>query len=129
MNQIKVLWFSNTPANADEYFNSELKNTGGWLKSLDKVLQYKVDLHVVYYGNHQKPFKYLETTYHPIDTSNNLCKQIKNKFCITIPTHDDLNVYLDLIDQIKPDIIHIHGSEMPFAGLISHTVIPVVVSI
>ena len=29
---MRVLWFANTPANAIEYFNKELKGTGGWLK-------------------------------------------------------------------------------------------------
>jgi len=45
---MKVLWFANTPCNADEYFNTELKGTGGWLKALDRELQNHVDLHVAF---------------------------------------------------------------------------------
>jgi len=59
---MKVLWFSNTQANADEYFNSTLKCSGGWLKSLDQSLQNHVDLHVVFYKNNLQRFVYKKTT-------------------------------------------------------------------
>ena len=39
---MKILWFANTPANGDEYLNTQLRGTGGWLKALDKELQRKV---------------------------------------------------------------------------------------
>ena len=79
---MRVLWFSNTPANSDEYFNSELKSTGGWLKSLDKELQNEVELYIAFYHNKDiKSFKYLNTFYHPIykKTKSKIVELIKNQ--------------------------------------------------
>ena len=61
---MKVLWFSNTPANSDEYFNNELSGTGGWLKSLDRSIQKKVDLHIAFYHSQNiGSFRYGKTQY------------------------------------------------------------------
>jgi len=42
---IKVLWFSNTPALGAEFIdnNSKIKGTGGWMYTLNKLLQDKLD--------------------------------------------------------------------------------------
>lgn len=126
---MKVLWFSNTTANADEYFNLELKGTGGWLKSLDQLLQNKVELHIAFYSKTDKIFKYKDTFYHPIKTNQNLSIKIINKWLHFIPVREDFDKYIEIINQVNPDIIHIHGTERPFVSLIPYTNIPVVVSI
>ena len=128
---MKVLWFSNTPANSDEYFNNELKGTGGWLKSLDKELQNKVELHIAFYHNKDiKSFKYLNTFYHPIykKAKSKIAQLISLKFSKIIFT-EDVDKYLSVVDKVKPDIIHIHGTENPFGYIIDKTNIPIVISI
>jgi len=126
---MRILWFSNTPANADEYFNSELKGSGGWLKALDQALQAHVELHIAFYMQHDKIFKYKNTFYYPIKTKQNLFGKVLNRFITYVTDAEDLTQYLAIIDQVKPDIIHIHGTENPFACIIPHTNIPVIVSI
>jgi len=126
---MKVLWFSNTSANADEYLNVELRGTGGWLKSLDLALQNYVELHIAFNYQNDKAFKYKETFYHPIMNNQNLFKKIYNKYTRFVSDKQDLSKYLKIIDTVKPDIIHIHGTENAFACIILHTSIPVVVSI
>lgn len=126
---MKVLWFSNTPANADEYFDSELKGTGGWLKALDQALQNQVELHIAFQKQHDAAFKYKATVYHPIKTDQSLFSKVLNRFRSYVADKEDLNKYLEIINKLKPDIIHIHGTENPFACIIPHINIPVVVSI
>lgn len=125
----KVLWFSNTPANADEYFNSELKGTGGWLKALDQALQKSVELHVAFYGNEDKVFQHKETVYHSLKAHNSLFSKLKRRYFGSVLDKVDLLKYLSIIQEVKPDIIHIHGTENPFACIIPHCDIPVVISI
>lgn len=129
--KLKVLWFTNTPANADEYFNSELKGTGGWIKSLNQLMQHEVELHIAFHnGNiNNEPFQYQETKYYPIQVyKNKYQKKIYKSFNKVID--DDLLLkYLDVINQIKPDIIHIHGTENSFGNIIDKTDIPVIISI
>lgn len=127
---MKVLWFTNTPANADEYFQSELKGTGGWLKALDQALQEQVELHIAFYKDYQEPFKYKGSYYYPIKPNNSIYKKILGLFGHNLVINDeDIGKYIKIINHVKPDIIHIHGTENPFACIIPFTKIPVVVSI
>lgn len=126
---MRVLWFTNTPANASEYLK-EGPIGGGWIKSLDKALQSDVELHVAfYYPKLGSAFKHLQTTYHPIIINNWKFKAIKEIFFHNFTDQQDLPRYLRLIVDINPDIIHIHGTENPFGCIILKTSIPVIISI
>ncbi len=127
---MKVLWFANTPCNADEYFNTELKGTGGWLKALDIEMQEKVDLHIAFYSNQNlEPFVYKKTTYYPIYVRKNLVGRIWNRLVNTVVLKEHLNLYKQIVNKVNPDIIHIHGTENPFGYIANETDIPVVISI
>ena len=126
---MKVLWFSNTPANADAFLHRELKATGGWLKSLDKELQNNVELHVAFFGSDNKPFKYKNTTYYPIKIKISFFYKVLRKFFNFHRKEYELNEYLKIIYDIQPDIIHLHGTELTFGEIIGQTTIPIVVSI
>ncbi len=127
---MKVLWFSNTPANSDEYFNNELAETGGWIKSLDKAIQNKVDLHIAFYHKNKiADFRYKNAQYYPILKYKNFFGILKKRLFSTTIDSEHRSLYLNLIQKIRPDIIHIHGTESPFGCIIEHTDIPVVVSI
>ncbi len=126
---MKVLWFSNTPANADEYFNAELKGSGGWLQALDQSLQNKVELHVAFSKQHNEVFKYKKTTYYPIPTNQSFYNRALTRFFGYSYEKKNLPRYLEIISQVKPDIIHIHGTENPFTCIIPHIKIPLVVSV
>ena len=124
---MRVLWFCNTPAASDEAIGSN--GTGGWLKSLDKELQKVVDLHIAFYSKTKsKPFKVGLTTYYPIPAKSNIYKFV-NQYFPHSSDEDDLSCYLEIINKVKPDIIHIHGTELPFGCIVRHTNIPVVISI
>lgn len=125
---MKVLWFSNTPAGAEDYL--KFKTTrGGWIISLCKVLKEKVDLSVAfYYAKFADPFEYDGVNYFPICKKNWKVNILKNKLFGDFIDKEDLGIYLDIINKVQPDVIHIHGTENPFGCIIGETRIPVVIS-
>ena len=123
---VKVLWFSNTPAAA---YNGIIKGTGSWLESLDSAIQRKVDLHIAYiYPYKQDSFNNGFTTYHPLYPGSLVVKLLKSRF-LPFFRNDMDKVYIKLIEEINPDIIHIHGSENDFHNIVDKTKIPIVMSI
>lgn len=124
---MRVLWFCNTPAAGDEYISSN--GTGGWLKSLDKAIQEDVDLHVAFYDRrYPAEFTVGKTTYHQIAPQDKL-SLIKRRIQLRLGNNPDLPRYLDVINRVQPDLIHIHGTEKPWIHLAGHTDIPVLLSI
>lgn len=123
---MKVLWFSNSPAAA---YSDITKGTGGWMVALDCALQSHVELHVAYlYPYKQMPFKNRETTYYPIYSGNIIAENLKKRF-LRNTRRDFTNDYLKVIEMVKPDIIHIHGTENTFHTILGKVNIPVVISI
>ncbi|MBN1182828.1 MAG: glycosyltransferase family 4 protein [Bacteroidales bacterium] len=126
---MRVLWFSNTPAGGEEVL--KLSGTrSGWLSSLQKAIREKVELYVAfYYARYAESFKYQGVTYIPICKKKWKYNLIKNKLFGDYVDREDLRIYLDIMNEVKPDVIHIHGTENPFGCIIGETCIPVIVSI
>ena len=127
---MKVLWFTNTASLAESYLNKSLVS-GGWIKSLEKMIQQKVDLCISFYHNKRiNDFKYGDTSYYPINKyPKGDFNKLKRKLLGSAALEDDICQYLSVVEKVKPDIIHIHGTEMPFGLVQKHTKIPVVYSI
>lgn len=129
---MKVLWFANTACAGQEYIDKNRPNSsgGGWLMSLDKAIQSDIELHVAF--THPKVsecFVYGKAHYYPIYKGNFYLNAIKNVFLAKVEDNENMQTYLDLIHEIKPEIIHIHGTENPFGCIIGKVDIPVLVSI
>jgi glycosyltransferase involved in cell wall biosynthesis len=126
---MKILWFSNTPAAGEGFLKMDVLRAG-WLSSLAKVLKDKVNLSVAfYYVRFSEPFKYKGVSYFPICKKNWKLDIIKKSLLGDYIYREDLPVYLEIINKVQPDIIHIHGTENPFGCIIDEVGIPVVVSI
>jgi glycosyltransferase involved in cell wall biosynthesis len=126
---MRVLWFTNTAASGEEFLEGKAVR-GGWLKSLDKALKNKVELHVAfYYPKFAQKFEYNGVHYYPICKSSWKFNIIKNALLGNRIDKEDLQAYISVIENVQPDIIHIHGSENPFACIIDNVTIPVIVSI
>lgn len=129
---MKVLWFSNTPASGIKFLNqnAEIKGTGGWLSALNESLESLIELYVSFHFPYKKDsFTYNNTRYYPIYTGNIFLQIIKRRFYTKAYDEEFLNLYLRIINEIKPDIIHIHGTENPFLCILDKTDIPIIVSI
>lgn len=125
---MKVLWYSNTPVGANEFLKLDTPR-GGWLLSLEKALKNKVELSVAFYfARHANSFEHENVKYYPICKKNWRFNIIKNELFGDFIDREDLPIYLDIINKVKPDIIHIHGTENPFSCIIGVTSIPVIIS-
>ena len=133
---MKILWFANTPCGAVRKLSAH-NSSGGWLGALEQnLIQEKdVELHVAfYYFKRIGVFEYEGVYYHPMYDNrfankwNVLIGNYKENF-LGFRNHD-ASLWLSIVDKIKPDLIHIHGTEQDF-GLIQKSTlnIPVVVSI
>ncbi|MBE9467747.1 MAG: glycosyltransferase [Bacteroidetes bacterium] len=129
---MKVLWFSNTPSLAQK----KLKNVttgGGWIESLEKNIKKdkNIQLAVAYHWGNKSPKKisYNDTTYYTFPAKSTRIKNLVNNVFFRIEPLSNINYYLEVIKDFKPDIIQIFGTERDFGLIISKINIPVVIHI
>ena len=118
---MKVLWFTNSPScytvKKDSY------NGGGWISSLQKEIEKvpDIDLRIAFHLD-SEPFKSKaeNVTYYPIPNptikkyQKNLIWLLKGeKKLIEVLENKYLDSYLKVIDDFRPDIIHIFGVNNP----------------
>lgn len=128
---MKVLWFSPTPSLAEDYLNNQPTN-GGWIRSLEKEIRDKVDLSIAFYdyNNVKQYIPEAKTSYYPIAKKNDdFLSKVRTRIFKQLESEKDLEKFKEIINKVQPDLIHIHGTELPF-GLIQHfSRIPTVISI
>jgi glycosyltransferase involved in cell wall biosynthesis len=131
---MRILWFTSTPSLAASRLNADTRMTG-WVDSLEKHLGgiSEVTLGVAFpfsQGN-VEAFKINETTYLPIPTASEKGKYsgLIDRWKHRIEPESILDNYLKIIDQFRPDLIHVFGSEAPFGQIVGHTKVPVVLQI
>ncbi len=127
---MKVLWFSMSPGLSASHLKDKSQGVG-WIKSLEKNIQDKIDLSIAFYHDSDiEPFTLGNTKYFPIKRyKNGKISKAKERIFNAIESDNHIKSFLKVIDEVKPDIIHIHGTENPF-GLVQKFVdIPTVVSI
>ncbi len=126
---MKVLWFANTPCGASIKLTPNL-TSGGWLSSLDKLVSIDIDLHVAFYHNESMDaFKLDHTTYHPLFIKLTYMDKLKSLWRRNFIHPKNIDLMLAKINDVKPDLIHIHGSENDFIKLIDYTNVPTLLSI
>jgi len=126
---LRILWFCNTPGSGVEYLKLT-SHIGGWMSSLDKKIAEKVELHLAfYYYENIDSFVYRNIYFHPICIKLNIFQKLKYFFFPVFFKSNHLKRYLKLVEFVKPDLIHIHGTENSFGCLTTLTSIPIVISI
>lgn len=135
---MKILWLTNTPCGSVRKYNNKTI-AGGWLVSLEDQLKrlHDLQLFVAYISPHKfnPPFSFEGVNYYPIHIPQNREK----RFLYRIIRRQDLSIkhndrlYLhkisEIISEIKPDLIHVHGTENCFGLIQKQTKIPTVISI
>lgn len=131
---MKVLWFTNTPCSASEVLGKSIFS-GGWLSSLEKELWKVEDLSLsisFYHDTDIKPFKHGKTTYYPVYRKSTSTK-FRRFYRRLNPSRNsdarEIKQLIKIIELVKPDIIHVHGTEENFGLVQEYTHIPVVISI
>jgi glycosyltransferase involved in cell wall biosynthesis len=131
---MRVLWFSGTPSLASEKLNDQ-GNIGGWIASLEKEVAKisEIQLGVAFPFGYDKEnnFEIEGTRYYSFpyskDTQN--FKGLINRWKHAIEPDNITEYYLKIIEDFKPDIIQIFGTEAPFGTLVPLVDIPTVIHI
>lgn len=130
---MKVLWFSNTPSNAAAELGA-LSKGGGWISSLETLVTEatSIELGVAFFYPLEEDKKIVKgsTTYFAIALEEkNALTRIKDRFFLNLPTDTKIFKLLKIIDQFKPDLIHVFGSEEVFGMVAKYVNTPVVLHI
>lgn len=128
---MKVLWFTNTPVGATEKLTGNEVTGGGWLYAMSEELvrNNQIDLHIAFYWHQQIPsFTWKGITYHPIlmEHEGSRFGRLINRFNLAYCNNIDAKALprlLAIVNEVTPDIIHVHGSEGNF-GLIAKESLP-----
>ena len=129
---MRVLWFVNSAPNEISNFCLGTKsNSAGWIDSLYRELKSELEIGIVFHAN-VKEFKFgifENVEYFILPQNSNVIMQVfEYQFGIYNPLKY-LHNYYSIINQFKPDVIHIFGTESSF-GLIQENInIPCVVHI
>jgi len=131
---MKVLWFSVTPLSINAGENTGIEGKG-WISSLLQIALGIENLElVVAYENKSPQKKAVEGTERLKIIPINVCRYGKRQIIKDMMTSREVDDFilsesLKIIDENKPDLIHVFGSEWCFGLLAQHVSIPVVIHI
>ncbi len=130
---MKVLWFCNTPSNAAAELGSNSKG-GGWISSLETLVteQTDIELGVAFFYPLKQDQTLVKgrTTYFAVALEEKgAIGRIMDRFLLNLPTDNKLYRLIQIIDQFKPDLIHVFGSEEVFGMVSKYVTTPVILHI
>lgn len=124
---MRILWFSVTPSLFNPGSNGH--NGGGWIASLEQIVRKEksIELGVAFHFP-DNGFKYENdgVCYYPIAPKK---KSFIDRLISRNEEIENTARYLKIIEDFRPDVIHIFGSENDFGLICAHTQIPVVIHI
>ena len=125
---MKILWFTNNTVN----LGKELTR-GGWMQSLAHhlALDENLQLYIAtrYSGKAIRRITEQKTTYFLVPDQRNLLQKRIDIVLNREPINELIQQYLTVIDEIKPDMIHVFGTEMEYGLVSGLTDIPVIIHI
>lgn len=124
---MRVLWFEITEPGR---YNPEKAPVGGWQDSLQDIVMQHHDVQLAiafeHRGNGEKRI-IDKVTYYPINTTYNIWERQQLKVSWNIVIRKTLDKALAIVNEYKPDVIHVFGSEWCFGLIANYTNIPVVI--
>lgn len=123
---MKILWFSITPA----LYKGKKATSGTWIESLLNVIKGNkdIDLAISFCTTDKDSGKTIidDVHYYPIYRSSFYTK-VMDKMTCRYENKQIIDASLKVIENFKPDLIHIFGSEWCFGLLKEYTDIPIVI--
>jgi len=125
---MRVLWLTQTPAGASELLKYKFPGTG-WISSLQEHIKRTPNLTLgisFFHNSDEFKFENDDVMYYPIKLQDSsLTGKIYHR--VTANLYDsNINALLKVVEDFRPDIIHLFGTETGMGEIISHTKIPVV---
>lgn len=131
MKKIKVLWFTNTPSLYDQ--GRHHYHGGGWIESLEELItsQSEIELGIAFFHPTDN-IKVIrdDVSYYPIKYTSIRKKPITAVFNNWTGRFNDkeyFESFLKIIDDYKPDVIQVFGTENAFGMVHKATNIPVII--
>lgn len=131
---MKVLWFTNTASQASEVLKTQY-NGGGWIFSLEKQLAKVKTLELAVAFHHgfgtKQSFEIGTVKYFsiPFKLKKTRIQKLWSRWVNPIETDLCIDDYLQVVDEFKPDIIHIFGTEQAYGLIIPHLKVPAIIQI
>lgn len=123
---MKILWFSITPSLYNAFSNGH--NGGGWIASLEQIVRQapEVELGIAFHFASDK-FKNEQqgVTYYPMPQVEE--SKIDKLFHPDAIDARKLDLYRKVVDDFRPDIVQIFGSENDFGLLCGSIGVPIVI--
>lgn len=127
---MRVLWFAVTPS---MYGSSTLgHNGGGWIASLEKMLRAcpEIELGVAFeHSDDQFKVQQEGVSYYPIHFQESIWDKLRRKLDAGYADRRLIEWCHKIINDFKPDVIHVFGSEWAFGLLCKTQNVPVVIHI
>jgi len=124
---MNVLWFNVSTPSAYTKNDCIIR---GWQDSLEKILSSDTNIRLtIAFDDYGEPLTRGNVSYIPLNNHYTLLEKIKGNYSWADKEKVFVENALKVIEIVKPDIIHIFGTEWPFGELAQHTNIPVVVHI
>lgn len=142
---MRVLWFANTPSNYSADGNPG--NGGGWVSALENEISPRVELAVAFlsskpldsgviHGDGSKVVwaeeKKHGVTYFPVFNGYNRTRSDRFKTLLRGNERQLFELvasYISIVEEFKPDIIQVFGSEHSFGLVAAHTDVPVILHV
>ncbi|OJV15906.1 MAG: hypothetical protein BGO21_30515 [Dyadobacter sp. 50-39] len=107
-------------------------NGGGWISSLETLVskQPGITLGISFFDNDEN-FRVARgnTTYYPISIYSRSSAKIKHNIFYSRFDEVETKTFLSIVEDFKPDLIHIFGSEQSFGLIAPFVTVPVVIHI
>ncbi|HUR11222.1 MAG TPA: glycosyltransferase family 4 protein [Flavitalea sp.] len=129
---MKVLWLSPSPAGLSAEVNFNFPG-GGWITSLENNLKQipEIELAVCFFHYLPTTFRILhdDVTYYPVYTDLFSLKQkIRSRFFLQLADTNTEGI-LKAIEDFKPDVIQVFGTEFGLGEIAEKTNIPLIIHI
>ena len=124
----KILWFEITTPSRYKNANNVL---GGWQDSLENIVRTipDVELSIAFIGASTEKKEVDGVDYYSMNTHKSVKERIVSKLTGMTDYNSLLSAMHYVIDDVKPDIIHVFGTEWPFGLIATKINIPVVIHI
>lgn len=126
---MKVLWFEvSMPANFKESGNVVL----GWQDSLEHIVRKcsDIELYIAFECAENCTVKCVDgVTYIPMHTSYSFLEKKKTSITWNVKSKKVIEKGIEVINEYKPDIIHVFGNEWPFGLLAQYTKVPFIIHV
>ena len=128
---MKVLWFETSkPA---RYLDGQKQLVvRGWQDALEEIVRQhsEIELFIAFESETEHAMKLVDgVTYIPAYTHYSFFERKKRGFSWKITESKVIKACVSIVDQVKPDIIHVFGSEWPYGFIARHVNVPVVIHI